>query len=228
MVLLIIGIVGLSAILISNVFLGPNIAEGNHTIIVLCCDPTEQRDGLGGVDMAFAISLNEGNITNVTKIYGGGLYHKTQAPPAGVGTSKWMLHDTLWTSDQEYGLTAARDIIQSYHPDIHADGVVAVSVTSIDEIIKVIGPISSGGYTFTGENGQTLSLLRETQHGGSSRGDAIEQLGFAMLKEITNKDKLPQVIQVALSEYEKGNIWIYPSNLLNSLLAAKGFNMVTS
>ena len=228
MVLLVIGIIGLSAILISNVFLGPNIAEGNHTILILCCDPTEEREGLGGVDMAFAVSLNEGNITNITKIYPGGLYHKTQAPPADTGTAKWMLHDTLWYADQEYGLTSARDLIQSYYPDIHADGVIAVSVTSIDEIIKVIGPISAGGYTFTGENGQTLSLLREAQHGGSSRGDAIEDLGFAMLKEITKTDKLAQVTQVALSEYNKGNIWIYPSNLLNSLLAAKGFSMATS
>lgn len=221
---LIISIIGLTAMQIFSLVPstgGVDISKGNSSILVLAVDPTEQRPGMGGVDMAYVVNFSNGDITGFEPVYPGNKYDPDRAPPAGVGTKRLMLHDSLWEADGQAGMQEAQKIVE-IHTGYKTDGVVAVSTQSVDKVIKSVGPIDAGGYTYTGEDGQTLELLRKNQHEGSTRGAAVENLANALIEATKDKGNLATIAKVAIEEKAAGNIQTYPDGLFNNLITSKG------
>ena len=58
-----------------------NLMLGEHHVLVLAADPSEPRPGMGGIDMAFVVTVVDGDIKNMTAVYPGGMAHPTAAAP---------------------------------------------------------------------------------------------------------------------------------------------------
>ncbi|MBP2044784.1 DUF4012 domain-containing protein, partial [Methanobacterium aggregans] len=118
-----------------------NVMRGNHTILLLCDDPTEDQgtQGIGSVDMAFAINLVDGNVKNTTAIYPGGLRHPTAAEPSSLGSGKLLLHDSLYGVSTEEGAQQAQEIVE-YNKGIKTDAVVMITPDAVNALVSAAGP----------------------------------------------------------------------------------------
>ena len=201
-----------------------NVMRGNHTLLLLTVDPSEQRPGMGGVDMAFAVNVTDGNVKNLTPIYPGGMMHPTAAAPAGVDTGRLMLHDTLWDADPAVGAKLAQETVQA-NTGIKTDAVVIVTPDAIDAMIAAVGPINVPGQGNV--TGNSIQFLREEQNsGGMSRGTAVESIMKPILNATKNPSKYGVLAQVATDQYMKGNIVVVPSSLFSQFAISKGINTI--
>lgn len=202
--------------------------KGSHDILVLCADPTEQRNGVGGVDMAFLIELNDGNLGEVTPVYPGGMYDPSLTPPADLrsqGVSHWYLHDSLWTSNLEEGTKRAQQIVK-YNTGRSSDVVIVVTPDAIDAMIKAVGPVYSNGQEVTIDS---LTFLRNDQDkNGASRGDAVEGLADGIINATRTSGKKVDLISAITDQYAKGNIKVVPENVFSQLIAFAGFSNIFS
>jgi hypothetical protein len=108
--ILIVAVVATGLSFFTNYQQGKSSFQGKHNVLALCTDPSEQRAGVGAVDMAFIIELNNGHLGEVTPVYPGGLTDPSLSPPADLrneGVSEWYLHDSLWTDNLEEGTQRA-------------------------------------------------------------------------------------------------------------------------
>lgn len=48
-----------------------NLMLGTHHVLVLAADPSEPRPGMGAIDMAFVVTVVDGDIKNMTAVYPG-------------------------------------------------------------------------------------------------------------------------------------------------------------
>jgi hypothetical protein len=219
-VIMIVFAIGIVAIFWGTFLGGPDLSEGNKKILVLAVDKGEQP-GLGGVDMAFMVDLENGSIKKYTPIYPGGMRHPTQDAPAHL-SGKMFLHDSLWGDDTAQGMEYAKEIVEA-NTGMRADAVVAVTDEGLDAIIDSIRPFKVGGVV---SNLSATDIVRENDNlygNGMNRGDAVMILVKTLSKAATNLDKRNTMVQVALDEYSKGNIVMTPEGSFVSLLATKGF-----
>lgn len=201
-----------------------NIMRGTHNILLLCADPSEQRPGIGGVDMAFAIQVVDGAVKNMTPIYPGGMMHSTAMEPAEISKGRLMMHDTLWDANPEVGAKLAQETVE-YNTGIKTDAVVIVTPTAIDAIIAAIGPIEVPGQGNV--TGNTIEFLRAEQNtGGMNRGSAVQSIMKPILKTTQDPTKYAALGQVALDQYSKGNIVVIPKDLFTQFLVSKGINSI--
>lgn len=227
-ILLIIGIGAFGISIFSNYQQGKSSFQGTHNVLVLCADPTEQRQGVGAVDMAFNIELNDGKLGEVTPIYPGGLYDPSLTPPSDLrseGVSQWYLHDSLWTSDLEEGTQRAQQIVK-YNTGLSSDIVVVVTPDAIDSMINAVGPVYSNGQEVTSDS---LSFLRSDQSdNGATRGDAIEGLADGIIDATKSSGNKAELISTVVSEYGKGNIKVVPGDAFQKLVSFVGFSNLLS
>ena len=182
-----------------------NVMRGEHTIFLLCVDPSEERPGLGGVDMAFAVQLVDGNIKNLTSIYPGGKIHPTAMEPAGAGTGRLMLHDTLWDADPAVGRNLPETV--QYNTGIKTDAVVMVTPTAIDAFIAAVGPIEIPGEGNV--TGNWIQFLREEQNsGGMNRSSAVQSIMKPLLKATKDPTKYATLLQVQLISILRVILWV--------------------
>ena len=195
---------------------GPDLAEGNKTILVLAVDESESRPGMGAVDMAFVINLKNGSIAKYTPVYPGGMRHPTQNEPAEAGGGgKMLLHDSLWSSNTQQGMQFAKEIVEA-NTNFTPDAVVAINTEGLDAVI-----LASNLPT----NLSAADIIRENDelHGGSmSRGDAVMVLASDLSKAANDGTKRNSMIQAALDQYSKGNIVMIPEGSFVGLMASKG------
>ena len=220
----IIGLIGMGAFIYDIFLSGPDLSQGERSVLVLAVDKGEQP-GIGGVDMAFIVELKDGSIKKYTPVYPGGMAHPTQPAP-GPLTGKMLLHDSLWGDNTIQGMEYAREIVEA-NTGMKADAVVVVTDEGLNAVIDSIRPFKVDGVV---SNLDATSIVRENDNlygNGMSRGDAVMVLVRALSKAATNPDKRNTMIQVALDEYSKGNIVMNPEGAFMSLLATKGFESVT-
>jgi hypothetical protein len=207
---------------------GKSSFQGTHNILILCTDPTEQRAGIGAVDMAFIIEFNDGHLGEVTPVYPGGLYDPSLTPPADLrseGVSQWYLHDSLWTDNLEEGTARAQQIVK-YNTGVSTDIVVVVTPDAIDAMIATVGPVYSNGQEVTSDS---LSFLRDDQDkNGASRGDAIEGLADGIIDATRNSGKKVELLSTVTDQYSKGNIQVVPQDVFEKLVAYAGITNVLS
>lgn len=65
--ILLVILIGLIAVIVGNLYSGPDLTNDNKTILVLASDKYEQSNG--GVDMAFLVRLENGSLKNYTPVY---------------------------------------------------------------------------------------------------------------------------------------------------------------
>jgi len=201
-----------------------NVMKGNHTLLLLTVDPSEQRPGMGGVDMAFAVNTVDGNVKNMTPIYPGGMMHPTAMEPAAASTGRLMLHDTLWDADPAVGAKLAQETVEA-NTGIKTDAVVMITPDAIDAMIASVGPINVPGQgTVTGNS---IQFLRAEQNsGGMSRGTAVESIMKPILNATKDPSKYSALAQIAVDQYMKGNIQVVPSSLFTQFAVSKGINAI--
>lgn len=203
---------------------GPLKSTLNAEILVLCADPSEQRPGIGGVDMAFVVNLEDGNVKNLTPIYPGGMSHPTASAPAGIGINALMLHDTLWTNDTTYGAKLAQETVE-HNTGIKTDVVVIVTPEAIDAVLQSIGGVNVPGQGLV--QGNSLEFLREEQdNGGMSRGSAIESLATAIKSAAQDKSKRSAIMNTIIAQYNAGNIIVVPNDFAYRFITAEGLNKI--
>lgn len=199
--------------------------SGEHNILVLCTDPSENRPGVGAVDMAFVVNVNDGQIGNVTPVYPGGLAHPSLTPTADMqaeGLHEWYLHDSLWSDDLENGTKIAQEIVE-YHTNMSTDMVVVVTPTAIDAMLNAVGPVTSNGQEVS--NVSSIDFLREDQSNhGATRGDAIENLAQGIINAANKNDKKSELIKVGIEQYTQGNIKAVPSDKVAQFISYEGMN----
>ncbi len=197
----------------------------NQTVLLLCADPEEQRPGLGGVDMAFALEIKDMKIKEVTPIYPGGMYHPTEPAPPEVqaqGLSVLVLHDSLWDADPKVGTKLAQEIVE-YHTGIKTDTVVAVTPEVVDDMIQEVGPIYVPGRGYI--TGNSIEILREQQHKeGMSRGDAVESLMNPIFEASKDKQNFLALSRIGINHYVKGNVLVVPRSMATKLALSAGLD----
>jgi len=219
--IVIVGLIGVGALFYGMFFNGPDLSQGKKSILVLAVDKGEQP-GLGGVDMAFMVDLENGSIKKFTPIYPGGMKHPTQPAPGNLpGTM--LLHDSLWNNDNGEGMEYAKEIVEA-NTGMKADAVVAITNEGLDAIIDSIRPFEVNGVV---SDLDATSIVRENDQlygNGMTRGEAVMVLVKALSTAAKNPDKRNTMVQTALDEYSKGNIIMSPEGSFTSLLATKGFD----
>ena len=199
--------------------------EGNYNVLLLCVDTSEQRPGIGAVDMAFVVNVNQGKVVNMTPVYPGGLAHPTLTPTADMqsyGINRYYLHDSLWTSDVEKGAKIAQETVE-YNTGMKTDLVVIVTPESIDAIIQAIGPISVEGQGNV--TGNSIEFLREEQNAnGVSRGSAVQSLMNGIKNAIQNPSNRKALMGVVSNQYSQGHIYVFPADVFQQFVVYEGIN----
>lgn len=225
LVILIIMIVSAGLIIFHFYSQGKEKFEGNYNVLLLCVDPSEQRPGIGAVDMAFVVNVNQGKVVNMTPIYPGGLAHPTLPPTADMksyGVDKYYLHDSLWTSDVEAGSKIAQETVE-YNTGLKTDLVVIVTPEAIDAIIQAMGPIYVEGQGNV--TGNSIDFLREEQNAsGMSRGSAVQSLMGGIKDAAQNQSNRKILMETASTQYTQGHLYVIPSSVFQEFLVYEGIN----
>lgn len=225
LIILIILVAGAGLVISHFYSQGKEKFEGNYNVLLLCVDTSEQRPGVGAVDMAFVVNVNQGKVVKLTPVYPGGLAHPTMSPTADMrsnGVDRLYLHDSLWSDDVEKGSKIAQEIVE-YHTGMKTDLVVIVTPESIDAIINSIGPIYVKGQGYV--SGNSVEFLREEQDkDGMSRGSAVQSLMEGIKTAIQDPSNRKILMETVSSQYAKGNIYVIPSNVFQEFLVYEGIN----
>ena len=222
--ILLVLIIGIATVLLGSIFIGDNtLSSGDKAILVCAIDESEPRPGMGAVDMAFLVHLNDGGIANYTPIYPHGMIHPTVAEPPeyqamGAG-ERLLLHDCFYWEDKQQCMQYAKEILE-HNTNYSADAVIAINSQAIDSIIS-----SAGSLKYNGEdvNASSIDFIREEQNNmGMTRGDSVMVIVNALIQAAKDPDKRDKMMEAALSEYSAGNIAMYPEGSFVELLASKG------
>lgn len=227
--ILIVILIGILIIVAGALFIntGGDLSSGNGNVLVCAIDETEPRPGMGACDMAFIVTLQDGEIKNYTAIYPHGMTHPNASEPAeaqaqGAG-SRLLLHDSFWDNNNEKSMNLAKEIVE-YQTRTPIDAVVAINTKGLDAIMDAAAPLELNG---TPINASSLDIVREEQDsGGESRGDAVINIVKAVAQSATDPAKKSDMINAALSQYAKGNIVMTPQGSFVGLLATKGIENI--
>ena len=228
--ILIVLLIGLITLIIGALFIsttGGDLASGNGNVLVCAIDESEPRAGMGAVDMAFIVTIRNGEIKNYTAIYPGGMTHPNASEPAeaqaqGAGP-RLLLHDSFWYKDNEKSMQLAKEIVE-YQTQIPIDAVVAINSKGLDAILEAASPLTING---THVNASGIDIIREEQtNDGQSRGEAVLDIVRAVAESATDPNKKTAMINAALSEYSRGNIVMTPQGSFVGLLATKGIENI--
>lgn len=225
LIAIIVLILAAGALIVYNYTEGQKAFAGEHHVLVLCVDPSEPRPGAGAVDMAFVITLNDGKIGEITKVYPGGLAHPTLEPSASMkaeGLSVVYLHDSLWSENLTEGTKIAQEIVE-YHTNLSTDMVMVVTPEAIDAMINSVGPVYSNGQLVTQSS---IDFLRDDQKNGATRGDAIEGLADGIKEAASKNNKKGDFIQASIDQYNKGNIKVVPEDKFAPFISYGGINNI--
>jgi hypothetical protein len=154
--------------------------NGPRRYLVLTQDPAELRPSGGLIGSYGLIAFDKGKITerrflSVSPLDGKNDYPFVRPPQELANyllgpTQSWQLADAGWSPDFP---TSAQDALRLYtneSGDTRIDGVLAITTHTIDELLKVTGPISVPEYNVTIASGETtlkvLQLTRAPQKPG--------------------------------------------------------------
>ena len=225
--ILLVILIGLLSIIAGSLFLPHDneLASGTKNILVCAIDESEPRPGMGACDMAFIVTLKDGELINYTAIYPHGMTHPNASEPQeaqeqGAG-EKLLLHDSFWENDTKQSMKLAKEIVE-YQTNTSIDAVVAVNSAALDAILKSVGTLDVNG---TQINASGIDIIREEQYGGGvTRGaavmDIVKAAGHASQDPLTKA----AMVNAALDQYSKGNIVMEPQGSFVGLLASKGID----
>lgn len=205
-----------------------SLTKGEKTILFCAVDEGEPRDGMGAVDMAYLVTLEDGSVKNFTPVYPHGMRHPTKDEPtealntgARNNAGKMLLHDALWYNDTSEGLQNIKEIVE-YNLSIKLDAIVLANVEAVDALVKSAGPLQING---TPVVVNVLDFVREDQNeNNATRGDAVMTVVQGMVIAAHEPDTRNQMMKMALIQYNKGNIVVWPEGAFMQLLYTKGIH----
>nr|WP_319374356.1 DUF4012 domain-containing protein [uncultured Methanobacterium sp.] len=225
LIILIVIIAGAGLVISHYYSQGKEKFEGNYNVLLLCVDTSEQRPGVGAIDMAFVVNVNGGKVINMTPVYPGGLAHPTLSPTSDMksyGINKYYLHDSLWTSDVEKGSKIAQETVE-YNTGLKTDLVVIVTPESIDAIIQAVGPIYVEGQGQV--TGNSIDFLREEQNeNGVSRGSAVQSLMEGIKNAVQDPNNRKALMETVSTQYSQGHIYVIPADVFQQFVVYEGIN----
>lgn len=203
--------------------------EGDHNILLLCVDTTENQgtEGMGSVDMAYAIHITDGNVENMTPIYPGGLRSPTYTEPSNLGSGMLLLHDSLYGVNNTFGAERAQEIVE-YNKGITTDAVVMINPTAVDAILHQIGSINVNGTEMSVDD--SIGYIRnmtEQEDSTENRGNATSDLMKPIFKAAeSNPLNYVNIAKVALDQYNQGNIRVVPASLVKQFALSMGLSSI--
>lgn len=204
-----------------------NLMLGTHHVLVLAADPSEPRPGMGAIDMAFVVTVVDGDIKNMTAVYPGGMAHPTVAAPAEVqaqGVQVLLLHDSFWWNDTAKDAKLAQEIVE-YNTGLKSDAVVVFTPDAVDAMIASVGGVYVEGMgTLNGSS--SIEFLRDEQALGSSRGGSVESLMKPLWAAYQDPNKKVALMEAVATQYLKGNIVVEPEELFVQFALANGITKV--
>jgi hypothetical protein len=203
-----------------------NLMLGEHHVLVLAADPGEQRPGIGAIDMAFVVTVVDGDIKNMTAVYPGGMAHPTEAAPAEVqaqGVQVLLLHDSFWWNDTAKDAKLAQEIVE-YNTGLKSDAVVVFTPEAVDAMINSVGGVYVEGVGTV--NGSSIDFLRDEQALGNTRGASVESLMKPLWAAYQDPTKKTALMQAVANQYLQGNIVVEPEALFVQFALANGITKV--
>jgi hypothetical protein len=156
--------------------------DGPRRYLVLTQDPSELRPSGGFIGSFGIIAFDKGRITerhfqDIVPLDFTNNYPFVRPPQELADyllgpTQSWQLADAGWSPDFP---TSAQDALRLYtneSGDARIDGVLGMTTYTIDELLKVTGPISVPDYHVTIASGETtLKVLQQTRTASTPGGD---------------------------------------------------------
>ncbi len=189
----------------------PAILGWDHPVryLVLTQDPAELRPSGGIIGSYGIVAFDKGRITELAfngtgQLDEGHPYPFITAPDELTGyllgnDQGWQVADGNWSPDFP---TAAQDTLRLYtneSGDAKIDGVLAITTDTVDELLKITGPITVAGYDVTiGPGETTLKILQNTREAGAGQ-DRKAILGVFGAQMITKLLSLPPKDWAALA-----------------------------
>jgi hypothetical protein len=183
--------------------------NGKRKYLILFLNNTELRPGGGFIGSYGVVSVENGRPT-ILKVEGtesldnaaASIGIEPYAPLAKyLGIKKMQLRDSNWSPDFP---TNAKLAMQMYRNEggvnsTELDGIVAVTPTLFEEILKITGPIKVGDIEFTSEN-FTEKLEYEVEYGYKNRGKDFSERKN-LLGELS-KAMLPRLIATSFTHWK--------------------------
>ncbi len=154
------------------------------TYLVLFFNNTELRPGGGFIGVYLVVRVNRGNPT--IRILEGtealdrratSFWKKEPPQPLTtyLGVKQWYFRDSNWSPDFVVNATRALEFYTGEQGVDHKelDGVIAITPTVFEEILRLTGPVTVEGMTFTAENA-TEQLEYEVEYGYENKGIRAE------------------------------------------------------
>ena len=138
-----------------------------------------------------------------------------------------LLHDSLYGVSTEEGAQQAQEIVE-YNTGIKTDAVVMITPDAVDAILAAVGPVEVNGQkqTITDSIGYIRNMT-EKADSTETRGDAVHDLMDPIINATENNPvTYLKLANVALDQYNKGNIRVVPSDLVAHFAATKGINSI--
>lgn len=202
---------------------------GNYNVLVLCNDPTEDTgtEGIGSVDMAFAVKIQDSKVTNVTAIYPGGKRSQTYTEPSSLGSGMLLLHDSLYGVNTTFGAQRAQEIVE-YNSGIKTDAVLMITPDAVNALLAVIGPIKVNGTQINVTD--SIGFIRdntETANSTETRGAATESLMQPIIDAAKNNPATYiNLVKVAIEQYNQGSIRVVPADLITQFAVSSGLKSI--
>ncbi len=203
-----------------------NLMLGEHHVLVLAADPSEPRPGMGGIDMAFVVTVVDGDIKNMTAVYPGGMAHPTAAAPPELqaqGVQALLLHDSFWYNNTAQNAKLAQEIVE-YNTGLHSDAVVVFTPQAVDAMIASVGGVYIEGVGTV--KGNSIEFLRDEQALGNTRGASVESLMKPLWAAYQDPNKKMALMQAVATQYLEGNIVVEPRELFVQFALANGINKI--
>ncbi len=215
-----------------------------RTYLVLFLNNTELRPG-GGFIGAYAVVTFEKGIPRVGKVEGTEIIDQGANPAVlpdppdplkeYLKVQKWYFRDSNWSPDFASSSAYALDLFRRQHgfKANEIDGVIGFTPTVISELLKITGPLTAAGQTFTSEN-FTERLEYEVEYGYAKRGIDFDkrkailgELGASLLSKIKSNVWRQWNNYLALGMrmlLEKQLIMYSPDQTTEQVLSAKSWD----
>ncbi|MCF6276743.1 MAG: DUF4012 domain-containing protein [Candidatus Magasanikbacteria bacterium] len=177
------------------------------TYLFLFLNNTELRPGGGFIGVYGVVTIDGGKV-KIEKVEGSeNLDHSAPSTPKPVppkplsdhlGVDRWWFRDSNWSPDfmESSKKTLELYMLEQGYKAGEIDGVIGVTPTVLEELLKIIGPISVDGMTFDSEN-VTRKLEYEVEYAYKDRDIAVEDrkviVGIFM-KELFKKMGLTAIL----------------------------------
>lgn len=182
--------------------------QGERYYLALFLNNTEIRPG-GGFIGSYAVVKMVNGKPEILKVEGTEILDnfapnafETPPPPLAkyLGIKKWQFRDSNWSPDFP---TSAQTSLEFYKKQkgLHADkisGVIGVTPTLFEQILKIIGPVTVDGIEFKSEN-FTEKLEYEVEYGFEDRG-----IHFDDRKQLLTKlshAMMPRLVMASITHF---------------------------